>query len=438
MKGLTYLKSLMLIFISITTMAQSSWNWPEDPQLEKMAKEKQAYYKVAMGLDNYNDSFTALQWLYENNANLNPSIYIDGVKVIGKIIKSGVSEDRKNQLQDSLLWMFDQRAKHFGNEAKVMDRKAYEAFKLYYKDRSKYPLLSELYDNAYAQNGTEISDYNLTPYMMLAKQYYEVKPKEMTAENVLEVHERVSNAIDAKMKAGHKIEKMKKEQDKVDAFLSALDGILTCEFISERLAPKLEENPEDIGTAKKIFRYSLQAKCTDQPYFTKAGETVLAQDPSYKLAKALADKYQAASEYRKAVELYGEAKELADTNEEKHDASLGIASAYNKLGNKPKSRASAYETIAIDPNSSSAYNLLGNLYFTSFEECKKGESRVLDRGVYLVANDMYTKAGNNAQAEAAKAQFPSSEEIFNEEYEVGQEIKVECWINKSTIIRRRD
>ena len=61
---------------------------------------------------------------------------------------------------------------------------------------------------------------------------------------------------------------------------------------------------------------------------------------------------------------------------------------------------------------------------------------------YIVQKDisdyeMYQKAGNSKQMEAAKSQFPSIEEIFNESYEEGQKITVDCWINESVTIQRR-
>ena len=47
------------------------------------------------------------------------------------------------------------------------------------------------------------------------------------------------------------------------------------------------------------------------------------------------------------------------------------------------------------------------------------------------------RGGHAAQAKSAKAQFPSAEEIFTENYEVKQQLKVDCWINETVILENR-
>jgi len=165
--------------------AQPGWNWPEDEKLQEQAKEKQAYYKIQAQLDDQNATFNTLQWLYKNNPELNPSIYIDGAKTLGIILKEEADAERKSRLQDSILWMYDQRIAYFGGEAKVIDRKAYDAFKQFYRNPSRYPMLLELYQKNYELNGNNVSDFNLIPYMTLAKFYYERAPETMTGEMVL-------------------------------------------------------------------------------------------------------------------------------------------------------------------------------------------------------------------------------------------------------------
>ena len=73
----------------------------------------------------------------------------------------------------------------------------------------------------------------------------------------------------------------------------------------------------------------------------------------------------------------------------------------------------------------------------SYEDCKSGESRVTDRAVFLAAYEMYKLAGNAQQMNAAKEQFPSIEDIFNENKEEGENLTVGCWINETVSIKRR-
>ncbi len=432
-----YTLSALLVLISIFSFAQEGWNWPEDPNLKSEAMEKQAYYKILIAQSKFEEAMGPLNWLYENNPNLNPSIYIQGVDCLEDIIKKTTDKARKERLQDSVLWMYDQRIKHFDNDASTIDRKAYEAFKLYYKSPTKYAMLADLYAQAYEMNGPEISTFNLNTYMLLAKNYHQVAPDKMPAEKVLDIHTQISDIIEAKRKNGESAAKLDKEQSKTDAWLSSIEGVLTCDFIEEKLVPKFRANPQDINNAKKIFKYSLDAKCTDQPYWLEASETVYKEQPSYKLAVTLGNKYNASNEPTKALQYHEEAEKLASGNDEKYDALIGQASANSKLGNKSRARTLAYEALSAKPGSSEAYNLIGNLYFTSYDDCRADQSRVKDRAVFLAAYKMYEKADNRSQMAASKEQFPSIEEIFNEGMEEGQTITVGCWINESVELKRR-
>lgn len=429
--------SVLTVLITFYSFSQEGWNWPEDPDQKSMAMEKQAYYKLLIAQSKFKEAMGPLNWLYNNNPNLNPSIYIQGADCMEEMIKTTKDKVREQQLKDSLLWMYDMRMEHFDNDANTMDRKAYEAFKLYYKDPSKFPLLADLYAKAYEMNGPEISAFNLNTYMLLAKNYYKVAPDKMTAEMVLDIHSLISDIIETKIKNGENADRMKKEQDKTDAWLTSIEGILTCEFIENKLVPKFRANPTDLATAKKIFRYSLEAKCTDQPYFLEASEPVFKEQPQFTLANALASKYLSSGELSKGLEYYMEASKLAADSEEKHTALMGQAIANSKMGNKSRARAMAYEALSSKPGSKEAYNLIGNLYFTSYEDCRGDKSKVLDRGVFLAAYKMYEKAGNQTQMNASKEQFPSIEEIFNEGYEEGQSITVGCWINETVTVQRR-
>lgn len=217
-----------------------------------------------------------------------------------------------------------------------------------------------------------------------------------------------------------------------------MGNILDCDFIEENLADKLVENPNDLNTAKKIFSYSLKAKCTNEEYFTRAGEVLYDDKPNFKLALALAKKYQANSNYNKAKEYFEAAADLTSLPENKFEAFMGLAYNHYKSNKYLEARKLAYQALSINPSSTAPYNLIGNLYFTSYERCKESKSRVRDRLVYLAAYEMYKKAGNTAQMMAAKEQFPSKEEIFNEGLEKGSKMNIDCWINQSVVLDSRD
>ena len=431
-----YLISLFFLTTALSTHAQNDWKWPVEEAKFKMAQEKQAYYKVLMGQDKYAEALSVLRWLYVNNAELNPSIYIDGTKCAEEVMKATNDDLRTGQLQDSALWMYDMRIKYWGNEASVLDRKVYSAFKYFYKSPKRYPELIALLDITFSANGAGISTFNILPYMTVAKYGYEWKLIEMSGDKVYDIHSTLSDIMDEKEKAG---EDMTDTRNKVDALLSSVDGgkLLSCEYIEQNLVPRLKANPTDIGTAKKIFAFSLQAKCSDQDYFLEAAEVMVKESPDFKLLKVLGDKWLASGDYSKASEFYGKALPLAKSNQDKYDLYISLSKAAAKLGQLTKARGYAYDALNVSPNEKEPYNVIGNLYYNSFNECAGKEDIVKDRAVYIAAYNMYQKAGNASLMKAAEAQFPSSEEIFTQNYNEGDQIAVGCWINEKVTIKKR-
>ncbi|MEP4533289.1 MAG: hypothetical protein ABJ004_09385 [Cyclobacteriaceae bacterium] len=402
--------------------------------MKSLAQEKQAYYKVQMDLSDWQGALSSLSWLYINVPTLHQSIYQDGAKNIEHILETDISKKRREALEDSLLWMYDQRILQF-NDASAVDRKAYAAFKLYYKNSKQYPLLSKLYDTLFSLPAQDISTFNLTPYMTLGVYYYKTSPEELTDVMLVDIYDRISGVIDEKIRTGGDEQKLKKEQNKVDALFGTSDP-LTCDFIKERMVPKFRENPEDIDIIKKIFTYSLRVKCMDQPYFIEVAEKLYEAEPTLKLAKVIGDRYSTADTHVKAIEYYKFAESLSENQDEKFELLYKQAQVYSRMGKKQEARKKAIEALEVkeDPK---PINLIGHLYMSSFEECKKGESRVMDRSVFLAAYEMYKRSDNAEMMAKAKEQFPSIEEIFNENYTEGQVITVPCWIQMTVKIQRR-
>ena len=139
----------------------------------------------------------------------------------------------------------------------------------------------------------------------------------------------------------------------------------------------------------------------------------------------------------KAIDQYTLAVDLAETNEDAYDVIMGQAKCASKLGRKSQARSYARNALVKKSGAKDAYNLIGNLYFSSSTECNQGKSRVIDRGSFIAAYEMYKKAGNSAQMSASIDQFPSIGEIFEEGYEEGDMITVGCWINETVKLQRR-
>ena len=135
-----YKKSFFLALLIVTFEAHAQFNWPED---RATAEEKNAYYTDNMKSGNYKATIPALQWLMNNAPDLNPSIYINGAKIYEGLADAEKDPKQKIIYADSALIMYDLRIKYFNDEAKVLNRKAFKAYKYQKGRKEKYQELFE-------------------------------------------------------------------------------------------------------------------------------------------------------------------------------------------------------------------------------------------------------------------------------------------------------
>lgn len=421
--------------ISVQAFAQRDpvnvWNWPED---RATAEEKNVLYTDNLKSEIYDEAVEPLEWLIEKAPNLNPSLYINGAKIYEALANAEEDIEAKTKYQERALEMFDMRIKYFNKEDEVLNRKAYTAYKFYKSNKSKYAELKSMFDKAFELNNINIYDNNLIAYMDVVRRY-KLTGGDIQDEEVLDIYALITDLIDRKLKNGGKPERLGPISDSVDKVLAATITV-DCEFVETNLGPKLEANPADLKLAKKIFQLMLTGKCTDSPLAFQAAKTVHKREPSYGLAKFVATRSQINGEYGPATRYYEEAVELADSNEKRAEIYLAMAKLYSTR-DKVRSRGYAFKAIKEDNSLKEAYSLIGSLYFTSYEDCREGISRVQDRAIFLAAYEMYSRAGDRKGMESAKAQFPSMEEIFNEGKELGDAVSVGCWVNETVQLDRR-
>ncbi len=423
-----FLGSILLINQSF---AQGGWNWPED---KATAETKNALYTDALRANNYRVAANHLYWLLNNAPDLNSSIYINGAKIYAGLAEEEKDKAKQTVYADSALLMYDLRIKYFNEEADVLNRKAYEAYK-YYKDNSaKYDELLQMFKKTFEMNGNDVMAVNTIAYMDVIRRA-KLSGKALTDEEILAEYDVISQAIDAKIAENNSASYVS-YKDKIDAMLSEVVTV-DCAFIENKLGPRLKSNPEDLGNAKKIISLSLNGKCTDSPLFMEAAKIVHEKEPNYAIARVVALKAKADGDLETAATYFEQALTLTDQNTQKAEVYMELADVASRRGQKSTARDNALKAVGVDPSRTEAYTFIGDLYFKSYEQCKGGENIVHDRGVFLAAYEMYKRGGASSRMANAKEQFPSAEEIFTYNMQVGQQMTVGCWINETVTIQKR-
>ena len=116
---------------------------------------------------------------------------------------------------------------------------------------------------------------------------------------------------------------------------------------------------------------------------------------------------------------------------------MSLAKIDYKAGLKSNARSNCRKALSADPSMNEAHVLIGNLYLSSFEECKQGEYKTVDYSIFIAAHNAFKKAGDFENMKKSENLFPSITDIFTEEYTEGQSIKIDCWINESVILQKR-
>lgn len=458
---------VLLSLVMMTAYGQKGWKWPADSATKVKAEEMNVIQSDAVKMGDFKAAVIPLTWLISNAPDLNKSLYINGAKVYDSFAKAAQAEekvaktavksaaagadkeaaeavykekfDTRAAYADTLLSMYDMRIEYFGDKPNVLNRKVFKAYKYYIKDFSKSEWLLTMFDEAFDIGGEKIPDANLVAYMNVIK--VNAKLKKLDEDGILDRYDKLSEVIDQKMA---KNDAAHKSNEKVTKYKGMIDGILTeivdinCEFVETNMAPKFDENPEDIKLVKRMFTFMLSGKCTDSPLFLSVSKQLQKMEPDYGLCKMVASKCVANKDYASAIVYYSEALELTEDGAKKSEIYVNQGKVYSVQHNKTKARAMYSHAIAADPSNKDAYTGIGDLYYHSFKECKGSVDMVKDRLVFIAAYDMYRKAGNSKKMASTKEQFPSKEELFNGDYTVGQTLSVGCWISKSVVLQTRD
>ena len=437
----------MSMLVLLATANATVWGqckqftWPED---RKKADECVAIWGDAMKQGTYRAGVTAFQWMLTNAPQWNTKLYIDGVTMYDKIAEAETDPARKKVMVDSLLMIFDLRIKNCGDEINVLNRKAYASYKYNVKSKEALAGLLALYDKVFEISGNNVTDANLVSYMTTVKAN-QVYLKNVTDEQILQRYDKIIAVADAKIAQANKDGKTA-DVDKLKSYKDAVDGLLIgmvkvdCDFTRKNLAPKFKQNPNDLALAKKIFKFMLEGKCTDDPLWLEAGEAIykLSPDKDFGLLKALAVTHMQNGNYDRAETLLREAISMKLSSADQADAQIYLGAIEAKKKNYSAARDLFRQASTSSHASKDAFEKIGDLYYNSFDDCAKRTNIAEDRLVYIAAYEMYQRAGNTQSMTRAKAQFPSKEEIFLLNWQVGTSHKVGCWIGETVVLKTRD
>lgn len=421
-----YLTLLITVFTQIA-LAQSGWNWPVD---SVQARQKVSIYPELIETSNFDAAKENFDWLIDHAPDLNVSLYINGAKLYDSLISRENDPETVSQYTQKLLSLYDQRINYFGKEEVNRVRKAFSAYRLLKNDQSQ---LSQLDDIVYSALNTQKNDIPESLYLIQADVLRRMKKYGLLNDND-KILQRFDQLLDL---YANNVNKKETTENKLYAILKSVVQF-DCSTLESWLMPRLIETPSDTILAKRLLSLSYSVECTNQEFFLQTADILVKTAPSYGVLKILGSRREADGDFGAALGYYQQAEGLTSDSKEIFEMKYRQARLHQRAYNYAKAYRLAKQCISLSSNDKRPVELIGDMWYGSFESCKKGKSIVADRGVYLAAYQWYKKAGHQEKMKLAEQQFPSIEEIFGELKKEGEQFTIEnCWAQEKVTIKRR-
>lgn len=383
------------------------------------------------------------RWVFYNCPRSSQNIYVDGIKIIEYYYNKEADETIKQQWIDTLMLIYDNRIKYFGQEntsreGLVLGRKGVALYK--YRPE-EYAQVYGILDKSIALEvnksiGPVIVYYFRTTILM-------ARSGQLDSAVIIDNYDKISEIIDYNLKLNQNNERKSASWLNIKGNIeSSFEPFATCEDFITIYLKKFNESPEDVELLRKITKILNKKGCNNSDLFFKTTKKLHTLEPTAESAYLMGvmnikkEQFQIAADYlEQSVDL------LADLDK-KGDAFYLLASIYMNLGNYTKSRSFAKDGLSIRPDDGSFYILIGDLYAITAKNC--GDNELTKRVAYWAAVDKYYIAKNvdssvedeaNRRIASYAGLFPSVETIFFYDLKEGDSYTVGCWINERTKVR---
>ena len=427
------------------------------PEIRQECLKNTSFYSEYYKQKNFKDAIPGWSIAYTICPQSSQNLYIRGLRIIRQSIEQEVDPTVKATLIDSMLRIYDKKIQYFKREGYNL---ALKAIDLYALDPSRLEEVAEIVKKAHSFDGDKVNPQAMLILMQVTKDLYTNRKR--TADQVIEVYSMVSELFARQLAAfpsgaelAAKPEKEKasieEEKQKLSQMTEALDalftsaGVANCDNLISIYTPKFEKDTANIELARNIRAQLAALRCTDSELFLAVSIKVFQREPTAAVGGEIARMYQAKHQNALA-DRYFRASVDAESDSVRRSALLVEYASFvgTTMGELARARTLANEAIALNPKQGYAYLLLGTLY-ASTRDC--GSSKLDRASVYWAAVDKFAQAKSvqpdlaaecNKQISYYSQYFPTSEEIFFQDYEVGKAFTVPCWINERTTIRAKN
>lgn len=395
-------------------------------------------YREFFKHNNYKDAIDPWRGVFGECPAASERMYVEGITMYRSFIESASVPERKDQLIDTMLLIYDRRADYFGGEGNILGRKGIDLLR--YR-RTDIKAVEEAY--GYLKRSIELDKDKSRDAVMVTFVNSSVtlnKGGVFDDNQVIEDYFMVTTIIDKLLDKSSRWPRAKANID--DLMLK--NGLLTCEALNRYFEPQYDANQGDKVFLQKVIDFYTETGCDRADMYVAASEKMYLLEPGPESAHNLAILFIAKNDYRKAAQYLKEAVSgfnIDNTTMADWFYELAIVSYANK--DYCDAVRYARESVANNANLGKSYIVMGDAIIATRDNLGDDFEK---RTAFWVAADKYTKAKSVDSSVASDAnkklndyagQYPNHEEVFFRDLKDGDSYQVKGCINEYTTVRSR-
>ncbi|MEN8227069.1 MAG: tetratricopeptide repeat protein [Bacteroidota bacterium] len=404
-----------------------------------ICKRNLSLYREFFKHNNYRDAITPWRAVFSECPASSEKMFVEGVTMYRNFIESAPSPNRKDEMIDTLLLIYDRRMEYFqGRIGSVLGRRSIDLLRYRHSD-------IDAVNEAYGDLKKSIEMEQLKTRSAIFVSFINSSVSLNNAGNIddnqsIEDYFMVTGLVDKLMETKSSFKRAKTSID--DMMLKS--GLLTCEALNGYFEPQFQANQDDKEFLQKVITFYTATGCDRSDLYVTASERMYTIEPGPESAHNLAILLIAKNDYQKAAQYLKEAVVgMNIDNETKAEwfYELAVVSTANK--DYCDAIIYAKEAIANKSNYGKAYIIMGDAIIACRDRLGDDFEK---RSAFWVAADKYTKAKSvdpSVTADANKklkdysSQYPNHEEIFFRDLKDGDSYHVKGCINEYTTVRSR-
>ena len=460
-------RSLFMLVALVAATAFSVSAQPRNPLLENPkygpdAKTREeclkhtSYYTGFYRNNNFKDAEQSWGIVYTICPRSSENVFIRGIRMLKLVIAEEKNLHQKKILVDSLMRIYDKKSQYYGKEGQNLALKGIDLFTVAPEREEE---IADILGKSLELEGDNTDPQAMLVYMQVTKNLYASSKR--TADDVVNLYARLSGIFAKQIAAlpsadqisamsPQKQEEAKEEAQKLNQMSESLDilfttaGVANCDNLITIYQAKFEKEPNNLELARSIHSQLSALRCTDADLYLSVSKLLFQAQPTSAIGVDIARILQAKNNNAGAADYFRRAVAAETDSLRKANILLEFAQFVGtRQGELPKARTLAYEALSLNPNLGYAYLLIGSLYAQT-KAC--GASKMDNVSVYWAAVDKFSRAMAVQPDISSECQkqinyysqfFPTTEEIFFQDLEVGKPYTVPCRINEKTTIRAK-